>query len=346
MAAEERESAALVAARRFVVAAARTSSFFEVVAALERLSPGAVRVGGDGPPGREAVRFRHDPSMGFSAGDITSAVLRNNVSGESRVDLVCTFLGLTGAIGPLPLHICGEVAHEELAGGNRRRFLDVFHHRLLSLLYRLWSRLDLVAEIDSATRDAWSARALCLAGYDLAGAASDPVPIADRLHLLPATLGLPRTAHGLRLGLLRVLKVQDPEFEVRIEQFTGGFVALDPAHRMRLGRPTAVLGQTSVLGSRMRDPASAIRLHLGPLPAADSSDYLAGGRQFRMIEAFVDSFVREPLDYELRLYLGGGRRPGFRLSKHAAEPLGRRSFLRGGGARQVLTVRRPAKTTH
>lgn len=317
----------------------------QVVSLLERLSPQAVRVGGDGPPALEALRFRHDPSMAFSASDLTGAVLRRSDSQEPRVDLVCTFLGLVGAAGPLPLHLCAEVAQEEVSGGNRRRFLDVFHHRLLSLFYRLWSRYELAQEARSDCRDAWSARALCLAGQDVSGTKAEPTALADRLALLPLTLGLARTAHGLRLGLRRILPSTEAGFDVGVEQWAGGYVTLEPSSRMRLGRPTAVLGATSVLGARVFDPSAGIRLHIGPIAPADSSAYLPGGARYRAIEALVTSFVRQPLDYELRLSLGGGPRRGFKLSARADEPLGRSSFLASSGRAQTLTVRCAARAT-
>ena len=75
MAAQEREPADLVKLAQRLLAHASRSDFFTLVPLFERLTPSAVRVGGDGPPQREALRFRHDPSMGFAASDISAATL-------------------------------------------------------------------------------------------------------------------------------------------------------------------------------------------------------------------------------------------------------------------------------
>ena len=40
---------------------------------LERLTPDAERVGGNGPAASEAIRFLHDPSLGFQAGEVSRA---------------------------------------------------------------------------------------------------------------------------------------------------------------------------------------------------------------------------------------------------------------------------------
>ncbi|MGV8763016.1 type VI secretion system baseplate subunit TssG, partial [Pseudomonas aeruginosa] len=51
------------------------------------------------------------------------------------------FFGLTGPNGPLPLHLT-EYARERQRNVNDatfKRFMDVFHHRLLTLFYRAWA---------------------------------------------------------------------------------------------------------------------------------------------------------------------------------------------------------------
>ena len=48
----------------------RRLGFFGLVALLERLTPEAARVGGSSPS-LEAIRFKHDPSLGFSSQDVS-----------------------------------------------------------------------------------------------------------------------------------------------------------------------------------------------------------------------------------------------------------------------------------
>src|SRR5689334_3102208 len=95
-----------------VLKAAPHSTFFHILSLLERLSSDAVRIGGDGPPSAERIRFRHDYDLGFSAGDIARAEVRALPRGPARVldppipvfEVTTTFLGLTGTISPLPLY--------------------------------------------------------------------------------------------------------------------------------------------------------------------------------------------------------------------------------------------------
>src|SRR5690349_8074722 len=86
-----------------VLPGARRMGFFALVSLLERMTSGAVRIGGDGPPERELLRFRNDPSMGFPASDVVHAAVRevprsprNRFAGEREVvEIVTSFMGLT-----------------------------------------------------------------------------------------------------------------------------------------------------------------------------------------------------------------------------------------------------------
>src|SRR5690349_16982663 len=110
------------------IARARETGFFALISTLERLQPSAERVGGYGPVAQEALRFRNDPSMGFSASDVSDAAIIkvDGAGGRSRevVEVTTTFLGLTGSVSPLPLHIPAEVAHESGPRNVQRDFLD------------------------------------------------------------------------------------------------------------------------------------------------------------------------------------------------------------------------------
>ncbi len=84
--------------------------FMALVRLLEKLAPDAVRVGEQGPPTSEGIRFHHDPSLHFHAGDVVEltrvdgAVDWNTGRASSVFHLTSSFLGLTGAVSPLPAY--------------------------------------------------------------------------------------------------------------------------------------------------------------------------------------------------------------------------------------------------
>jgi len=345
------------------IADARESSFFALIATLERLTPSAARVGGDGPVAEELLRFRHDPSMGFSASDVVSASIqevarRPSAPREGRrevVEIVTSFLGVTGSVSPLPLYLSAEVAQDSSSRSVQRDFLDIFHHRLLSLLYRLWMRYQQGREALSDSSDPWAKRVAALCGFDAYDEhASLPLPLPELLRLAPLLAGGGRTARTLQLALqisLRDDLEQDELGELampEIAQLVGGFVSLDDAQRMRLARATAVLGRTSVLGSRARDRSSSFAIELRLRPDADATAYMAKGARLSVVRQVVTSILREPLDFELRVTVGKSGHAGFAL-RDAASParsaLGRQTWLRGRADEQRFTVQAVASRT-
>jgi len=325
---------------------ARRMGFFALVSLLERMSSDAVRVGGDGPPEREVLRFRNDPSMGFQASDVVHAAVRevprsprDRHAGEREViEIVTSFLGLTGAVSPLPLYIPAEVAQDPTPNGVQRDFLDVFHHRLISLLYRLWTRYQLAREHLSDGSDAWTPRMLALTGFDgYTSQASLPLPPRVLLALAPLLCWHARSARTLELALRLVLREDLHEDAVAIEQFMGGRVRLDDAQTMRLGLANAMLGRDTVLGGRASDRTSSFAIGLLLTPQADATAYMLGGKQLALVRAVVVNIVREPLEFDLKVEVAAGAQGGFSLGRGST--LGGRTWLRGRGSVQRFTVR-------
>src|SRR5690606_35714064 len=108
--------------------------FFQAVRLLEFMQPGREPVGGGRAAGREAVRFRSAHSLAFPASDVVEI---NPPRAEGDVpEMTVSFIGLAGANGPLPRPFA-ELVVERIARKDRglRDFLDIFHHRLISLFY-------------------------------------------------------------------------------------------------------------------------------------------------------------------------------------------------------------------
>jgi type VI secretion system protein ImpH len=346
MATEEREPADLVKLARALLEQASRTEFFTFVPLVERLTSSAIRVGGDGPPQKEALRFRHDPSMGFSASDISSGALieRRVRAGEDgdgariAIELTTTFLGLSGSSSPLPLYIPAEIAQNNAGQNLQAHFLDIFHHRLLSLLYRLFVRYESAREFTSDANDPWSQRLLTLASP--AHVSHDrPSRIARHklLALAPLLSMRARTARGLELALEEILEL--PPGHVRVRHFVGGFVRLDDSERMRLLRPTAVLGRSAILGSHAYARASRFAIELGPVSASEYPRYVDKGERAELLREVVELMVREPLDYDVDLLLGDDALPGFPLAARRGAPLGVATRLRASGAKQRIKLR-------
>ncbi len=334
---------------RPVLAAAPRASFFAIVALLERLTPDRARVGGDGPVTEEAIRFRHDPALAFSPGDIREAsfrsipVLGGQSEGATRpgVELVTTFLGLTGAISPLPSYIPEEVVHEDPQSPLRRDFLDIFHHRLVSLLYRAVSRYSPAREHRAEGADPWVERTLALAGVYPEGPFRAALPTAVLLRLAPLLAQRSRSERALRLALGCALEewLAPAGATVRIEQLTGGYAPIEVDQQSQLGRSNHALGKSLFLGRRVYDRQGRFTVRIGPLDRDCYGEFRSGGEPLRRIRAVVSLVCREPLDYDLELELAAEAAERFRLEAPGRAALGTHTRLAGGSAAQVSIIR-------
>ncbi|RKG84545.1 type VI secretion system baseplate subunit TssG [Corallococcus terminator] len=319
--------------------------FFQLVSYLERLTEGAVRVGDVGPVSEEMIRFRHDPSLGFSSGDVSSVTLREvPVRAEDPharrplFEVATSFLGLTGTVSPLPMYLAEEVAQEDPDHAVRREFLDLFHHRLLSLLYRLETRYRVTSESNTGFTDQWSRRLLALAGFDTYEQHSDSkLPISRLLRIVPLLASQVRTAEKLEVALQEALGEDLEGASVTVHQFVGRWVDIDA--RARLGHSFNQLGRNMLLGGKAFDRTGKMRIAIAPLPPRAYKRLLPDGNLLPMVREVMALFLRDPLEYELELGLTESVSQTFFLSmfNHKASRLGRDTWL-GNGHQNRLSV--------
>ncbi len=331
--------AALMELAAPVLEAAPRSTFFHIVALLERLSMDAARVGGDGPASAERIRFRHDYELNFSAGDISGLRVVPMPRGpEAHLDppipmfeVRTTFLGLTGTISPLPLYIAEEVLHEDDQNPVRRDFLDIFHHRLISLFYRAVSKYTPAREHLSGRADTWMRRALFLTNLDPEINTRDvDVHPSVLVRLAPLLAGRGRGPRVLALALREVLAdALAPDGSVHIEQFAGGWIDVDEDQRMAIGVSNCALGSEAILGRRAYDQSGRFSVRIGPLHGHNYERFLRDGDLLPAVKSVVELCCKEALDFDVKLELAADAVPSFTLSAKGSSELGRDTRLRG-----------------
>jgi type VI secretion system protein ImpH len=339
------------------------ADFFALVALIEQLTPEAGKVGSDAFPHREAIRFRHSADLSFSAGDVAEAHIEPNPardqgsvdvddSTESIVALTTTFLGLTGSVSPLPLYMA-ELALAERDESAVGEFLDLFHHRALSLLYRWVIRHRIEAGLSSRADDVWSKRLLALGGVDAYASEADAVrPMRSLyLQLLPPLASRTRSASALERSLEHVLEqALEPSDEdaepvaVRVHQWVGDPLPIDTRQQVRLGAAETVLGSTARLGRRQFDRSARFVVRIGPLRAAAYRRCVPGGDLDPSIRETIALFCPLGVRYQVALVLSEHDAPAFAASLRG-DPLGRSTWLRGGSKPKV-TISAPQEPTH
>jgi type VI secretion system protein ImpH len=93
---------------------------------------------------------------------------------------------------------------------------------------------------------------------------------------------------------------------VEIEQFVGSWHRIDPQHQCRLGEDTRFageLGSGALLGERIRDEQSRVRVRLGPLGLEEYRDFLPGGEAHRKLKSILAFYAGMEFDMEAELVL-------------------------------------------
>jgi type VI secretion system protein ImpH len=310
-------------------------SFRAIVAFLERMVGAEARVGDYGPVDKEPIRFRQDTSLTFSTTDVSHVAARANgddlwpANASQPCGVMATFLGLHGAVSPLPSYFAEEVAQE--GDDVVRDFLDVFHHRWLSLFYRAISRYDAATEFTTDGRDIWSKRVLALTGFDVydstAADREPPLPRWRLLRLAPVLCRPRCTAWSLETALRDVLKDLVHGSQVAVEQFIGNWVPIHESQQTRLGIANSRLGKETVLGRTAFDATGKFRITIGPMPRQEYDRLLTDDKLLPRIRAIVSLASRDDLEYDVALVLDERTLSGMYLDADVPPRLGADTFL-------------------
>ncbi len=299
--------------------------FFEAVRQIERMRPGTTPVGRSVDPATEPVRFSAHPSIAFPPSEIHSLQL----DGDGPARMSVNFMGLTGPVGVLPYHYTLLVRERATARDTAlREFLDLFHHRLISLFYRAWEKHRFTVAYEKG-EDRLRGHLLDLVGIGLAqqqGALGVSVDTAAFYAAL--TVGQLRSAAALQ-RLLRDFF----DAPVEVEQFVGDWYPVARVSQCELGDEQAAaneLGTGALVGDEVWNQQSRVRVRVGPLPRTRYEEFLPGGSAHKPLRELLHFFGQDEFDFELQLVLARDDVPGLVLGEdEPAQPLGWCTWLRG-----------------
>ncbi len=295
-------------------------SFFQAVQLLHRLSPNLKPVGDIGPPDKEVVRFRANPALKFSAGDIELIQAPSEGSVRKAMVVTANFLGLVGATSPLAFRFTEAViASEQNDDFALTDFYDIFHHRLLSLYFRAWKKYRLAVGFRSDGSDPFTRRALSFVGVD-PGASTPAGGLPPRLllTLAPILAQRSRSARTLTIALRRLL----PGAGIEVQSFVERLVRIPPDQRVRLGVANSTLNGDFTIGARVSDRSGRFRVKIGPVDYEDFEALMPGGENYPVLRQVVNQFTRGVLEPELEVSLAEDQSPRFQLGNRRGALLG------------------------
>jgi type VI secretion system protein ImpH len=284
--------------------------FFQALRRLECLHPEKPRLGESVRPADEPIRLGQEASLAFAPSAL-AALLPGAEGGPSRLQV--SFLGLLGPNGPLPLHLTEYVRDRLRNAGDPTlsRFLDLFHHRMLSLFYRAWANSQPTVSRDRPATDRYTTYVGALIGLALPGLRGrDGFPDAAKLYYAGRLGALTHNAEGLQAIIADHFRMP-----ATVEEFVGEWVDLPEPARWRLGGgPEGVrLGLGTTLGAHAFQRQTKFRVVLGPLARPQFQSMLPEGRSLPELAALVRNYVGDELDWDLRLVLDERTEQPFRL---------------------------------
>jgi type VI secretion system protein ImpH len=283
--------------------------FFQAVTLLQSLTQGRQPVGMFSNPQDEAVRFSVNNALPFPASQLQSL----DIPEDGQPTMAVNFMGITGPSGVLPY------CYTELLLDRKRAkdqsladFLDIFHHRALSLFYRAWSKYHFPATYGREGLDVFTYHLLDLVGMGTPGLQErQALPDEALLHYVAHFSQQSRSAAALE-------QIVEDYFEVpaEIEQFAGAWYALHLDALCVMSDeegPSQQLGGGAVIGDQVWDQKSRVRIKLGPLDLSQYREFLPDGSAFEPLRALTRTFCNDEFEFELQLILKREQTPRFQI---------------------------------
>lgn len=285
--------------------------FFQAVRLLELIYSDCAPVGEGPEPEKEPVRFSARVGFDFPAGEIQDLLSSSDGSAPS---MVTNFLGLAGATGPLPAPLA-ELVLERIRQKDTglRDFLDIFNHRLISLMYRTRKVHRVTLSSQAPERGPMANYLYAFLGLGIPGLRDRMgKEVPDRV-LLPYAGLLSQKPRSVA-GMERLLSdhFQAP---ISVKQFSGVWRHIEADQWTSLGRSgkNQSLGQTVVLGRRIWDQQGRFTLMVGPVPLKQFLDFLPDGAAYTPLCRMARFYVGQEFEFRVRLKLRPADTPVLKL---------------------------------
>lgn len=286
------------------------ADFFWALRVLQTERSAATRIGETVRLEDDWLRVRQAPHYTSSAGPIEKFVPGED--GEPD-EVFVRFFGLFGPNGGLPLNVTEIAADRRLHAKDETlwRFVDVFHHRMLTLFFRAWATHRLTVDLERGSGARYPFWLGSLFGLGQTGLRDrDHWDDFSKLFHAGQLVRPTRNAAGLEDILCDFFGVP-----AKIESFVGQWVPLPEGSRSALGADprTGGLGRSTYLGEKLWDRQAKFRVRLGPLGRADFDRFLPSDSACAKLRDIVRFFVGFELAWDVQCVLRAAEVPATQL---------------------------------
>ncbi|QDV42180.1 hypothetical protein Enr13x_20230 [Stieleria neptunia] len=289
--------------------------FYQAMRLLECMFPDSPRFGHTVRLSDDHVRLAQQPSLSFAPSSLSGFDLADGADGNDYHKMSVRFFGLCGPNGALPLHLTeyiqDRIRHYD--DTTFAAFLDVFHHRMLSLFYRAWADAQPVAHFDRPDSDRFSVYVGSLMGIGMPSLQDrDELPDLAKLFYAGRFACQARNPEGLQAMISDYFKVP-----CEIDEFVGRWTEIPDNCRFNLGDDpdSSSVGVACTLGSHVWECQQNFRITVGPVGWDDFARMLPGGESLQRLTAMVKNYLGEELLWDLNLVLKKEETPSWQLGE-------------------------------
>ncbi|MFP2423568.1 type VI secretion system baseplate subunit TssG [Pseudescherichia vulneris] len=305
-------------------------NFFQLVELLHQLAVAWEKSPGASNPAQEAIRFTSSASLAFPTRDIIAL----HTSPRNQFELEVSFLGLHGSQSPLPGYYLDSLAWEAAQNENRLTdFLNVFNHRLLTLLHQIWRKYRYYICFNKGCDD-FSQRMFALVGLGSTAIRNKLQINHEKMLAYAGLLASPGRAPEVICSLVsHCFNLED----VTLNSWQLRKVNIAADQQNRLGsrvrvrgnnyQQKSVLGVNFSIGARVADRSGKFLLCINRLTRDQFLSFLPEGSNYAPLVMFVAFIMRDQFAWDLRLGLAEQQVSGMVLGTEQNNLLGWTSFL-------------------
>ncbi|KNC89999.1 type VI secretion system baseplate subunit TssG [Trabulsiella odontotermitis] len=293
-------------------------------------------------PEDETIRFRSTASISFPSRDVIALERPEN----KQWLLTASFLGLHGSQSPLPGYYLDNLAWEEAQQNfHLTDFLDVFNHRFLMLLHRIWRKYRYYICFENEGKDAFSQRMFALVGLGSADVRQQLNINHSKMLAYAGLLASPGRSPDVICGLIAHCFELD---DVTLQQWQKRNVTIIPEQQNRLGGihhysgkrtvHKSVLGENFSIGARVPDRGGKFLLRLNGLSRQRFLEFLPEGASYLPLVTFVSFILRDQFAWDLCLGIAPNQVGGMTLGVEQNALLGWSCFLGQPDERPEVTL--------
>ena len=244
------------------------------------------------------IRFRALASLGFPASDITVGQWIEEADREF-IELTVSFMGLYGPASPLPVYYTERVLQSNDPQHPSRDLMDMFNHRLISLMQVCWEKYRYYIQYRSDGKDHYSRWLLALAGVSQS-LLKDQTRL--RWHRLLPFAGILAGANGSADVMGKVISHYFSLPMVDFEPWVERTVDVPDVQCNAMGKSNSRLGSDLIMGDSLQDCMGKFNLHLMGLDRQQYRAFLPDGIHFDELIELLQLLMLDPFEYEFWLH--------------------------------------------